>query len=162
MNRSEFYVLAVIGMLLLTLGCSGTPDDRPETVPVSGTVLYKGEPVEGATVSFFVEGAPRAATGVTNEEGIFKLSMFGANDGAIPGDNLITVKKLEATTAADANTEATDDPTAMTNMYAQQMANQDSGPKSLLPEQYGDRYKTPLKETVSKDGPNEFVLQLTD
>ena len=71
-----------IAIPFLMTGC-GEESDRPPVHPVSGTVMYNGEAIAGATVAFWAEGASRAATGVTNSEGEFQLSMFGANDGAV-------------------------------------------------------------------------------
>lgn len=157
-------------VLLLTVimiaGCAGSADDLPEVVPVSGTVMYNGEAVSGATVSFWAEGAPRAATGVTGPDGKFQLSMFGANDGAMPGENTITVTKVEGGAAAPRSGPPTSAPSAeeMMNMTRNftENAGGENGPKSLVPEIYGSQDTTTLKETVSADGNNTFVLQLVD
>jgi hypothetical protein len=51
----------------------------------------------------------------------------------------------------------------MTDMMAQASAGGgDSGPKYLVPQKYSDKSATPLRETVSADGDNTFVLQLAD
>ncbi|MEO1980513.1 MAG: hypothetical protein ABGZ24_08345, partial [Fuerstiella sp.] len=60
------HCMAGLSLVIMT-GCGGS--DRPATYPVSGSVLYNGEPVAGASVSFWAEGAARAATGVTTAEG---------------------------------------------------------------------------------------------
>jgi hypothetical protein len=127
--------------------------------------MYKGKPIEGASVAFWAEGSPRAATGVTDAEGKFQLSMFGANDGAVPGVNKITVSKVEAPAGGPTTTPeaALDDPTALTNMYTATMADaKKNAPKFIIPQKYGDLSSSPLKETVADSGDNTFVLQLTD
>jgi hypothetical protein len=161
-SRTSMSIYALSAMLVSLCGCAG--QDHPTTAPVSGTVLYNGDPVAGATVSFWAEGAPRPATGVTNAQGEFQLSMFSANDGAIPGENKVVVSKVTA--GADppskADTEAMlNDPTALTSMATGGGAGGEA-PKSELPAKYGDQSRTPLKETVSQSGPNQFVIQLTD
>ena len=164
---------ATVGILLLGLafvaGCSGAGADRPDTVPVSGTVVYKGKPVEGATVSFMAEGAPKPATGITDAEGKFQLSTFEFNDGAVVGEHVITVEKYEQGAEAAQTTssmeEAMNDPNALAEMAAQfeeEGEAAQAGPKSLLPPKYADPKTTPLKEKVTAEGPNTFVLQLTD
>ena len=158
--------LTVLVLLWLTAGCSGGGADRPETVPVTGAVMYNGSPVQGAQVSFLSEGAPRAATGVTNEKGEFQLSTFDINDGAVIGEHVITVTKItgEATTDVADPRAMTGDPSAMTNMYQERMGAQGeiSGPKTELPQKYSNPKTTTLKETVTAAGPNSFVLQLVD
>ena len=162
--------VALLSLLPLTLlsGCGGG-SDRPETVPVTGTVLYNGKPVEKAIVSFSCEGAPRSATGVTDAEGKFTLSTFGLNDGAIVGTHVITVNKPDPkadqapATANGADEKLLDDPSAMTAEMVKMAESPDAVPpfSGLLPEQYSGA-SSPLSETVSGSGPNEFVLQLTD
>ena len=158
-----------MGVALVTLslgvGCNSGTAGNPKTVPVTGTVMYKSEPVEGATVSFWAQKAPRAAVGVTNAKGEFSLSMFGANDGAIPGENKITVGKVAAGAAGPSSDPnlMLNDPTAMAKAAGGGAdGSVPEAPKALLPEKYGATSSTPLKETVTTSGPNKFVLQLTD
>ena len=150
-----FLLLAVI----LT-GCGGGAADRPETVPVSGAVAYQGKAGEGARGTFLAEGAPRAATAVTDKEGKFQLSTFTLNDGAVVGTHIITVTKQDPAAAADAGNNQPPDPEEMAKMMQESM--EESGYSGLLPEKYSSAKSTPLSETVSEAGPNEFVLQLTD
>src|SRR6266850_685052 len=61
--------------LLLLAGCSGGHG----TAVVSGTVLYKSQPVEGATVNFLPKGeGPNAkpAHGKTDSSGRFTLTTY--------------------------------------------------------------------------------------
>lgn len=142
------------------LGCGG--ETPVKTIPVSGTVVYKGQPVEGATVSFWAEKAPRAASGITNEKGEFKLSMFKLNDGAMPGPNKVTIVKeppREATPAPAGN--MLDDPAKMAQM-AQQMSQKKTTEKPLIPAKYANQSTTPLVENIPESGTYECVLQLTD
>lgn len=148
-------------------GCSDeAAKDRPATIPVSGVVMYKGDPVAGATVAFMAEGAPRAATGVTNDKGEFKLSTFGANDGAVAGKHKITVTKVEggsAPSSPDAIDEAAmNDPAALSKQMSAGETSEDEGPKSLIPKKYDNFDTTPLSEEVKAGSDNQFVLQLTD
>ncbi|MDG2126768.1 MAG: hypothetical protein P8K08_02110 [Fuerstiella sp.] len=149
--------------LAFVIGC-GEASDRPETYPVSGTVVYNGDPVEGASVAFWKEGAARAATGVTNAEGKFQLSMYELNDGAIQGSQIVTVSKLQGGAAATTqmSTETMNDASAMAEMMAAAGSDGPKASKSLLPEKYSSQTTSPLKETVAAGGENTFVLQLTD
>lgn len=159
---------AHVSFLLLVavsvIGC-GDGVKRPPTFPVTGTVLYNGSPVEDATVSFMGEGASRAGTGVTDAEGNFSLSTYGANDGAVPGAHKITVTKADPNApaaASAADSTAAGDPLALGTMMEQDAEAKESGQKPLIPLKYADTNSSTLSETVSDSGENVFVLQLTD
>lgn len=145
-------------------GCSGDAADVPKTVAVSGTVSYNGNPVAGATVTFMGEGAPRAAIGTTDAEGKFQLSTFGDKDGAVVGAHVITVSKIEdAATTPAGDDPALDDPTALAQVSSAKLEEgPGSAPQSELPAKYANTSSSPLKETVTAEGPNEFVLKLED
>jgi hypothetical protein len=66
-------------------------------VPVSGKVLYRGEPAAGAVVYFHREDAPRAAnqpipTGIAEDDGRFYLTSDGLGDGCPPGKYAVLVE----------------------------------------------------------------------
>ncbi len=153
-------------ILLLALaassGCGGA-EDRPPTAAVSGTVAYKGAAVEGATVSFMMEGAPRVASGVTDKDGKFKLSTFALNDGAVIGTHTITVTKDDPKTGLGPSDDALlKDPGALAGQM-QKMADEADVFTGVLPEKYSAMTTSPLSETVSEDASkNEFVIQLAD
>jgi hypothetical protein len=59
------------------------------TVPASGTVTYKGQPVESGSIQFVPEsGRPANANIVA---GKFSLGTYQDGDGAIPGKARITI-----------------------------------------------------------------------
>lgn len=154
-------VLPGLLVLFTVAGCSGSTD-RPATYPVSGTVMYNGNPITGATVAFWGEGASKAATGVTDSEGKFTLSMFEANDGAVAGTHKITVTKSDPSAPPPADPDAMlNDPSMLTSQMQTQAA-QRKAPKDIIPARYKDRSSTTLTETVSADGENVYVLQLVD
>lgn len=156
----------LLGSTLLT-GCGGG-SDHPKTIPVTGSVAYKGKPLEGANVSFFNDKSPRVASGVTDAEGKFTLSTYDINDGAIAGDYKITVSKFDATAASNAAAASSGgstvpDPANLTSSYVAAMnKGKAATSKSLIPEVYQKQDTTPLKETVKDGQENKFLLQLTD
>jgi hypothetical protein len=82
------YLFAILPLLGWIVGCGGTS----KTVPTSGRVTYKDKAVANANVSFTpVEGAGRAASGLTDSNGNFKLGTFSTSDGALPGNYRISV-----------------------------------------------------------------------
>ncbi len=123
-------------------------------------MAYNGRPIPGATVSFWVEGSPRAATGTTDDKGEYQLSTFAINDGCVPGEATITVIK-EPPQAPMASTGDGLDPGAMAKMAQERVAKK-SSEKPLIPGKYSQIRTTPLKETVVPKGENRFVLQLKD
>ena len=161
LNTARCGVLAA-GLFVIA-GCSSGKVDAPTTVPVSGTVMYKGKPVEGATVIFRSDASSLAASGVTDSEGKFELTTKTANDGAVPGEHVVTVSKVTggAQTSDEAMTAMLDDPSILAQASDKQNKSK-AVPKALLPAKYAHAKTTPLKETVTEDGPNEFVLQLAD
>ena len=82
---------SIFTVLLLAagiLGCGGAS----KTSSVSGRVTYKGKAVPNANISFTpVEGATRAATGLTDSDGRFTLGTFSTSDGALPGNYRISI-----------------------------------------------------------------------
>ncbi len=160
LSRFQITSSLLLFSLLTFVGC-GDSVNRPETIPVSGTVVYGGKPIEGAEVSFWGEGAPRAASGVTDAEGKFTISMFAFNDGCLPGANTITIRKMEEGAAGSGPTpeEMLADPLALAS--AASAAEAGEGPKSLVPEKYGNQKTSPLKEDVSASN-NTFVFTLAD
>lgn len=75
----------LIGLVCLA-GCGRS---GPTTVPVSGTLKIKGQPVEGVEVQFVSEKF--AGIGKTNAEGKFQLL-----PGAAPGRNKVCFRKFES------------------------------------------------------------------
>lgn len=70
-------------------GCNQTP----AVVPVSGKVLYNGEPLPCGFVMFQPEQG-QAAQGEIQPDGSFQLSTYGPNDGAVPGHHKVSVRSF--------------------------------------------------------------------
>lgn len=151
-------IVLLSGLIAASMASGCGKGDTPEVAPVEGTVLYKGQPVEGANVSFHSEGAPRAGYAVTDAEGKFVVSTFGSRDGAVPGDHVVTVSKAGEQAPAAA-TNQPPKPEELTKMYQQ---NFKTKAENKLPTKYSSRDTSPLKFTVTKDAPNNFNLELTD
>ena len=93
MNRKVFVLLIAASGALGLAGC-GHPAGL---FPVSGKVLYKGEPAAGAVVYFHWEGPPPvpASTipfGIVEEDGSFYLASDGRGDGCPPGKYAVLVE----------------------------------------------------------------------
>ena len=147
----QIYVVLTCLVAALSAGCGGGEDkwskERPKPVPAAGTVLYKNQPVEGATVTFVPQGDAQAAIGQTDAGGKFQLQTYQPGDGAVPGEYKVTVRKVEV--AAEAREE--------TNVFDTKPIEE----RSLLPQRYGKADKTDLTASV-KEGENDFKFELKD
>jgi len=136
---------AFVVAILSLGGCSGSHG----TAKVAGTVLYKNQPVEGATVIFHPQGdatTAKPAQGKSGSGGHFTLTTyFGPAEqpaGALPGDYKVTVSKIDEPQGAF-------DP------------HKDPPPKNHLPVKYMTPQKSPLAATI-KPGSNQLELKLED
>jgi hypothetical protein len=157
-------VVITVGMPLLAR-LQPKPDDdywrrvRPETYPASGRVLYEGAPVVDAHVAFHTTidatGYSYSAMGQTDHEGRFWLRTFNDGYGAAAGRHQITVQKMVPTgrliegTAYDPGLDFPGFPGEPEMV-------------SALPERFADTATSGLFTTVTRQGPNEFLIHLTD
>ncbi len=142
-----FCGLSLLAVVIL-VGCGGGGDapDRPDTVPVTGTVLLDGTPVADATVTFVPNsGQERGAVGKTDANGQYTLMTFEPGDGAIPGMFLVTVEKVEVIGG-----DQSDNGLAPPPEY-----------KDQLPTRYKNPNSSGISREVAKDGENTLKLELT-
>lgn len=145
-HRIEARALGAILCLAVALGCDRSPEG-PDTVPVSGTVTYRGSPVEGANVIFHpTEGSAStlASQSITDASGRFELSTHvGAGKfkpGVVPGNYSVVITKLD--TASVSTTLAP--------------------PKNLLPQKYANANTSGLTANVAAAQKNSFEFSLND
>jgi len=94
-QRSSFSIFSFF-LFLGTLSISGQiiGCDRPSNiVPVTGTVLLDGKPLEGAAVLFHPEADERPAVGITDNLGNFHLTTRTQGDGGRVGLNRVSITK---------------------------------------------------------------------
>lgn len=148
--------LSLVLLICVVAGCGGGAPDAPTLVSAKGTVYYKDEPLMGAVVTFAVEGAP-LATGTTNALGEFTITT-GGRPGCPLGDAKVGITKM---------TEYSVETTTMSpeQMRTMQMESKggDAGPKSEIPEKYGNPAGSGLVATLASDGDqNVFEFRLVD
>ncbi|HBN77861.1 MAG TPA: hypothetical protein DD473_19035 [Planctomycetaceae bacterium] len=80
-------------LVIFLLGCGGA--SKLDTVPVTGMVTYNGEPIADASVTFYPEKG-RAASGMTDQDGIYTLTTYESGDGAVAGKHKVSISKQEA------------------------------------------------------------------
>ncbi len=174
-------VASGVVLLLGLVGCNKAPVLK--TVAAGGIVTHQGQPVEGASVSFYPVTAEsgRSAFGVTGSDGRFTLQtpVGGSTNskGALAGDYKVTVVKssdpvaMQGTATTDEERQklmqemkekgaaATD---AMKEGAQGMQAGQGSEVKSQLPQKYADVKITDLKATVVAGDKNDFPFDLSD
>lgn len=149
--------ILVYGMVLviaLLAGCGqGTALHR-----AIGTVRYKGQPVEGAIVTFRCEEQSKIATGTTDMEGRFELTTYSAGKGAVAGKHKVTVTKFSA--PAGVSTVSTME--EMVEAAHKPKSSSSDTPANQLPKRYEKPETSLLEFEVSSSGTNEFTIELTD
>lgn len=140
------------------MGCS---DSGVNLVRVKGKVVYEGQPISGATVTFKPNDGGPIATGMTDASGAFSLTT-GGRPGAVIGAHKVGITKMSGGASAVA-TEAMS-PDDMREMQKAAMdKGADSTPKSEIPEKYANPEKSGLVATVSENAAeNEFEYTLVD
>jgi len=151
--KHVFYMTFVVLLLLgVTFGCGDRNTIR--TIYVEGTVTYNGAPVDGASVRFspVTEGTGSAASGRTNEKGVYTLQthMGAPGKGTTAGEYIVTISKKEGI------------PTGrfQTSIRGEQIEIFDF--QSSIPAVYDSHTKSPLRATVAKGESNKFDFELVD
>jgi hypothetical protein len=163
-GKTAFWFL--LGVTILVAGCG---DGGP--VPVRGRVLLDNTPVAGATVTLMpIEGGHPAA-GLTDASGVFRLTTFKRDDGALPGRYKILVTKADAIPPPPEGKYG--DPARILEINKGQKATGNKSKPELgnklkpefgnkrkqeLPSVYGDVVRTPLRCAVPPD--EELVVPL--
>src|SRR5262245_17600189 len=156
------------GVLCLTLGfaaagCGGP--DKP--VKVRGVVLLDDQPLAGATVTFLpVAGTSRTANGRTDADGAFRLTTYTTNDGALPGEYIVTVSLTisERDKERDGKDFSEMDGKAKAELFMRRTPKGLSQAKkkilrSPVPDLYSDAKKSPLRQVVPAE--SEVKLELS-
>lgn len=84
------HCLWMVCLFVLGIGCS--PSDGK--IEVVGTVICDGKPLDGASIAFVGAGGGAIATASTDATGKFTVQ-------AVPGQNKVSVSKMDTTKAAE-------------------------------------------------------------
>ena len=161
MNTSRMFLAVLVLSSVTIMGCG--PD--PNLGQVRGVVTYKGEPVEGATVSFLPTSSDGVlAVGTTNADGEYVLAApvqkKGVSRGAFSGKYNVTVRKLEVTPSAN---DLLYQEGKITYDELQRRGRGGGGTsRDLLPIRYRDAQKSGLEADVQAKTQNEFNFELVD
>jgi hypothetical protein len=150
MSRSIFVVLFSVAVALI--GCNTDPgpvaEDEP-SVPASGMVTFKGQPLSGYQVVLMPEGDRRPAMGVTDTDGKFTLGTNAPGDGAPPGSSKVAIVWAGPESTVDAvEQSAIDDPSRMPK------------PSVSIPPKYSNPETSGLTAVVPEAGTSELKFEL--
>jgi hypothetical protein len=116
--------------LIILAGCA---DGRPERVPVSGTVLIDGKPLNKGSIMVVPQGQ-RPAGGSIGPDGRFTLSCYALNDGVVSGTHLVSVQATEHISERET--------------------------RWLTPKKYGDPNTSGLSVTITEPT-DDLIIELT-
>ena len=125
-------------------------------VPLSGTVTYNGEPVEGAQITFAPDDAAngRSALAKTEADGSYKAMTLIPGDGVMPGSYKVAVRKMTEPPANGSDPVARPEGSDVDDKDADAESAKNSRLKDevqdLLPMQYASPMTSGLTVTVEK------------
>jgi hypothetical protein len=145
------------GALFAALALAGTGCGKNDLTKVQGIATLDGKPIENALITFVPgqAGSGKIATGRTGPDGSFQLTTMTPNDGAFPGEYLVTVQYEEGYEVPPGGNMK--EAKAAAVKVRQQKTKK--APKYVVPAQYSDAGKTPLKQKVPPDGTVKLELQ---
>lgn len=151
-----------------SLGCGG--ETQPAVSPVRGHVMLNGVPVEGVDVTFELEDFSKLSIGRTNDKGEYKLSTFKSDDGAIVGDNFVTIREVPKDIAGPLTPSIEDMQSGKSGSASGNVLQNDpkkvkdaeklDSAKSKIPSKYANPKSSGLKRTVVAGAKNEFDFEL--
>jgi hypothetical protein len=160
MKSVRLLVLILAVAIVSQSGCSGGKRG-PKTVQVAGTLYLDGKPLEGAEIRFF--STDFVSVAVSGKEGKYELVQ-----GGVPGENKVTVRKIEGTGIKLDPDAGYDQGQLEAQLEAIAAASGRTGKKGadgplkqLVPEHYGDPSKTKLTYSVPDGGSDSADFRLT-
>lgn len=151
-----------LGMVFTMVGCSkgpAKPDHIPDLMPLTVTVNYNGQAVQGANVLMAPRSGQFSAAGTTDRAGRAVMKTDAIYDGVVPGEYRVSVTKMQTPDVEVGETP--EDPAE----YAEWVKRQESlvvETKHLIPERYASFGTSELSVTVAQGTPTDVTFDLTD
>lgn len=126
------WVWGGVALVTMCAGCGKAKQPWEKVYPASGIVKFNGQPLPGAVITLIPQDRtfPNSVrpTAVTDDEGIFDIGTYSADDGAPAGDYKVLVLHYPVVGSQD---------------------NPSAGPNDLPP-QYAKAETTTLKITIEE------------
>jgi len=171
MIRSFQHSLVLSGLFVLVGMNIGCHSDTIPVHPVTGTITYKGENIEGATIMFVPSNSNGyEATAITDANGMYSLTTPSARrGGAVVGSYNVFIEKTivvdrTGKPIAPESTIYVPDITKDPSAYVPASAADNSRvpiTRSMLPAKYNNINQPLLTATVQR-GKNVFIFDLED
>lgn len=152
MSKHTISIGTVLVAILSTLGCSAITDENPnwpKRYKASGVVTYEGKAVEGAEVTFQCNDGKSTATAKTDSAGRFVLTTYVEGDGAVAGQHVVTIRRVDVVDMTPKDVDVSAGGTALPPKITW-----------IVPEKYSLPNKSGLQAEVQDKGPNEFKFDL--
>lgn len=148
-HQPNLLAAMVCGAALLA-GCGS--NSKFDTIPIKGTVTYKGKPLTKGIVTYLPakSGVGRTANGPLDANGAFIMTTHAKHDGVAPGDYNIVVFCYDESSEAPQTREERE---AKGQAFKQ---------KSLIPEKYTNPATSGLTDTVDDNHSGVKQIELTD
>jgi hypothetical protein len=145
-----------MGLVFLVLGC-GDNTGLPKRYPVSGTVTYKGQPVEKGTINFVHTAQDGRDASGTIQNGKYSLTTATQDDGALPGSYKVVVISVDV----DTKGLAAESHGGQFRHGSDEMIKATKSAKPLVPSKYSLADTSGLTAEVKAQS-NTFDFPLTD
>ena len=149
-----WFVNATLATMLF--GMTGCGEPGIGSVPVTGTVKVDGKPMSGVTVVFNPAGSGRAASGLTDAEGKYKLTTIVSGDGALPGSYKIAVSRHENPADDLPKNVDPNDAKSLDAIYSKVDTRKVVKSKNLIAAQFENALGSGLVAEVNASGENNF------
>ena len=134
-----------MALLCLAMCCvaTGCGPSRPKTVPVSGRVTWQGKSVTTGRITFYPT-AGRPASAAIGADGVYHLTTFESDDGAVLGKHRVTIEVRRSSRPARRKTFEQEAREGFPDEREQKV-------EWLVPEKYSQRDTTPSTAEVTAE-----------
>ena len=156
MNRVGVIVIAS----LLLAGCGGGSAGRLTVYPTTGKISMAGGPLVGAVVTFVSSEGKPSAIGRTDEQGVYHLTTYEAQDGAAAGNFSVVLALIQPSSSSPASTDESHAAGVNDPLPSNSHSGKGQTGDNVLPEMYTSAASTPFHAEVKSGGDNAFDFEL--
>ena len=168
LNKIDIVAVMFLFVLAVPTGCQQKlPDGFPEKlVSFDVKLTHNASPVQGAAVSFFLEGgnSPYLVTAYTNTGGVAKMetTMNVFSQSGVPsGTYTVIVIHIPTSPSKLSNAELGKMSNAEVNAYGEKIRAEIAAMPHPVPKEWSNIKTTPIKITVPEKG-GSVTIEITD